>query len=74
MTRDKSKFLKLTKKEKGSVTFGDNVSAKILGKFIATLGNKKNKEENVLLVENLKPNILSVSQTCDQGNILIFDS
>jgi hypothetical protein len=25
----KSKFLNLTKKEKGSVTFGDNVSAKI---------------------------------------------
>jgi hypothetical protein len=74
MTGDKSKFLKLTKKEKGSVTFGDNVSAKILGKGTVTLGNKKNKVENVLLVENMKPNLLSVSQTCDQGNILIFDS
>ena len=27
-----------------------------------------------LLVENLKPNLLSVIQTCDQGNICIFDS
>ena len=27
-----------------------------------------------MLVENLKPNLLSVSQTCDQGNIFIFDS
>ena len=29
--------------------------------------------KNVLLVENLKPNLLSVSQMCDQGNICIFD-
>jgi hypothetical protein len=28
----------------------------------------------VLLVENLKPNLLSVSQTCDHGHILVFDS
>jgi hypothetical protein len=62
-TGDKIKFLKLTKKEKGSVTFGDNVSTKILGKGTIALGNKKNNEENVLLVENLKPYILSVSQT-----------
>ena len=27
-----------------------------------------------MLVENLKPNILSVSQRCDQGHICIFDS
>jgi hypothetical protein len=32
MTGEKNKFLNLTKKEKGSVTFGDNVSSKILGK------------------------------------------
>jgi hypothetical protein len=74
MTEDKSKFLNLKKKEKGSVTFGDNVSAIILGKGTVTLGNKKNKAENVLLVENLKPNLLSVIQTCDQGHILIFYS
>jgi len=28
----------------------------------------------VLLVENLKPNLLSVIHTCDQDDILIFDS
>ena len=32
------------------------------------------KENNVLLVENLKPNLLSVSQTCDLQHICIFDS
>ena len=32
------------------------------------------KDKNIFLVKNLKPNILSVSQTCDQGHICIFDS
>jgi hypothetical protein len=74
MTGDQRKFLKLKKKGKGKVTFGDNMSAKILGKGTVSLGNNKTKAEDVLLVENLKPNILSVSQTCDQGHILTFDS
>jgi hypothetical protein len=74
MTGHQKKFLKLMKKEKGKVTFGDNVSAKILGKDTVSIGNNKTKVENVLLVENVKPNILSVSQTCDQGHILTFDS
>ena len=34
----------------------------------------KDKAKNVLLVENLKPSLLSVSQTCDQEHIFIFDS
>jgi hypothetical protein len=65
MTGDQRKLLKLNKKGKGKVTFGDNVSAKILGKGIVSLGNKKTKAEDVLLVENLKPNLLSVSHICD---------
>ena len=32
------------------------------------------KDENVFLVKNLKPNILSVIQTCDKGQICMFDS
>jgi hypothetical protein len=31
-------------------------------------------EENVLLVENMKHNMLSVSQMCDQGHTLLFNS
>jgi hypothetical protein len=42
MTGDKIKFINLTKKEKGSVTFGDNVFSRIHGKGTVTLGNKKN--------------------------------
>ena len=34
----------------------------------------KVKDENVLLVNNLKANHLSLSQTCDQGYVCIFDS
>ena len=50
------------------------MSTKILGKGTVSPGNNKAKAENVLLVENIKPNLLSVSQTCDQGHILTFDS
>ena len=34
----------------------------------------KMKDEKFFLVKSLKPNILSVTQTCDQGHICIFDS
>jgi hypothetical protein len=74
MTRDQDKFLNLKRKENGSVTFGDSVSSKILEKGTISLGNNRAKVENVLLVENLKPNLLNVIQKCDQGHILIFDS
>src|SRR5271154_3425980 len=30
--------------------------------------------ENVLLVEDMEHNLLSVSQTCDKGHFMIFDS
>ena len=71
MTGDKNKFLNL-KQHKGKVTFGDNASGNILGKGTVNLG--KDKAKNALLVEKLKPSLLSVSQTCDQGHIFIFDS
>ena len=70
MIGDPNKFITL-KDNKGKVTFGDNLSSKIIDKGTIVVNNKI-KEENVLLVENINPNILSVSQTCDQGNICIF--
>ena len=60
------------KKHKGKVTFGENASGNILGKGTVNVG--KAKAKNVLLVENLKPSLLSVIQTCDQGHICIFYS
>ena len=62
MTRKKDEFKSL-KKQKGKVTFGDNASGNILGKGTVSLGKAKGK--NVLLVKNLKPSHISVSQTCD---------
>jgi hypothetical protein len=54
MKGDKGKFLTMINKNKGKVTFGDNVSAKILGKCTVSLGNKKNKSENVLYSRKFK--------------------
>ena len=71
MTGDEDKFLNLNK-HKGKVTFGDNASSNICGKGTVKLG--KAKAKNVLLVENMKPILLSVSQTHDQGHIYVFDS
>ena len=71
MTGNKDTFLNL-KKQKGKVTFGDNASGNILGKDTASLG--KDKAKDVLLIIKLKPSLLSVSQTCDQGHFCIFDS
>jgi hypothetical protein len=74
MTGDKDKFLTLKKERDGSISFGNDNSAKIIGRGTIKLGSKDAREENVLLVEDMKHNLLSVSQMCDQGHRLMFDS
>jgi hypothetical protein len=74
MTGDQTKFLTLKEEKGGRVTFGDNGSARIVGKGIVSLDNGKTKTHNALYVEGLKHNILSVSQMCDQGYNLTFHS
>ena len=73
MTGDPNKFISIKINKKGKVIFGDNLSSKIIGKGKRDLRDKM-KVEDVFLVKNLKPNFLSVSQTCDQGHLCIFDS
>jgi hypothetical protein len=73
MTGDQSKFVSL-KKKGGNVAFGDDSSTKILRKGTVNLGNENVKSRKVLLVEDLKHNILSVNKICDQGYTLTFDS
>ena len=73
MIGDPNKFIRLRKDNKGKVAFGDNMSSKIIGKGTTAINNKI-KDKNVLLVEDLKPNLLSVSQTCDQRSIFTFES
>ena len=65
MTGDPSNFTLLKKKEGGSVTFGDNSQGKIIG--IGNVGKKNFTLSNVLLVEGLKHNLISISQLCDNG-------
>jgi hypothetical protein len=74
MIGDKNRFISLKKERDGSVSFGNENSTIIIGKGTIKLGSKDAKAENVLLVENMKHNFLSVSQMCDQGHRLIFDS
>jgi hypothetical protein len=73
MTGDQIKFV-ILKKRGGNVAFGDDSSTKILGKGTVNLGSENVKVGKVLLVEDLKHNLLSVNKICDQGCTLTFDS
>ena len=53
MTHNKSSFVNI-EKDKGSVSFGNNNSAKVQEKGTVNLGSKKPLAENVLLVDNMK--------------------
>ncbi len=71
MTGDKSKFSSLVAKDGGLVTFGDNSKGKIIG--IGKVGmNLSPCIENVLLVDGLKHNLISISQLCDKGYDVTF--
>ena len=74
LTSDRDKFLTLQKERNGSVSFGNDNSTKIIGEGTIRIGNKNEKAQNVLLVEDIKHNLLSVSQMCDQGHKLTFES
>jgi hypothetical protein len=73
MTGDQDKFISW-KRKGGNVALGDDSSAKILGEGVVELGKKNLKAKDVLLVEDLKHNLLCVSKMCDQGYTLMFDS
>ena len=73
MNKDQDKFISL-KRKGGNVAFGDDSSTKILGEGVVELGRKNVKEKNVILVEDLNHNLVSVIKMCDQGYSLTFDS
>lgn len=58
-------------KEK-NVTFGKNALTTIKGKGIIFLLKEKVKAGNILFVDGLNYNLLSVSHMCDQGNEIVF--
>ena len=72
MIGEKRKFLSLKEKDRGSnATFGNNSLARIKGNGVVIL-DKKIEPQNVLYVEGLKHNLLSVSQMCDNGYDVTF--
>ena len=74
MTGDKEKLQSYSALEKErKVSFGNDTPSLIKGKGSVLL-KEKFKAGNVMYVDGLKHNLLSVSQTCDQGNKVIFQS
>ena len=73
MTGDVEKFVAMRSKDGGKVTFGGNQSGKIIG--VGEIGTKGGHQiKDVYLVEGLCHNLLSVSQSADKNNWIIFDS
>ena len=72
MSGEEQLFNIVTKKDFGSVTFGDNSKVRAVGissvSFVGTT-----QVERVLLFDGLKHNLLSISQLCDEGNIVTFE-
>ena len=73
MTGDLTQFISLKLKAKGHVTYGDNNRGRILGR--GDVGTKDSTTiENVLYVEGLKHSLLSISQLCDKGYKVNFET
>ena len=72
MSGEEQFFSNVTKQDLSSVTFSDNSKVRAVGigsvSFVGTT-----QVEHVLLVDGLKYNLLSISQLCDEGNIVIFE-
>lgn len=73
MTGDKASFTTLKRDKDGSITFYNNNSSKVLGKGTMELGNGASLANNALLVENMRHNLLCISQMCDKSHTLKFN-
>eukprot|EP00253_Pinus_taeda_P014397 PITA_14397 len=74
MTGDRNKFISLKEGKDGTVSFGNDESSNVIGTATIKLGSKDAIAKDVLLVENMNHNLLSVGQMCDQGHTMLFDS
>jgi hypothetical protein len=74
MTGDQDNFLSIVKNKTENVTFGNDEPGKIKGKGMVSLSNGKGKAQDVLPVDGMKHNFLSVSQMCDRGCEVVFTS
>ena len=71
MTGDRSLFKVFESKKGDNVTFGDGSKSQIKGKGIISLRGLPDIA-NVLYVEGLGVNLLSISQICDQDFMVLF--
>ncbi|CAA0813882.1 Unknown protein, partial [Striga hermonthica] len=71
MTGLRSNLTNIMPGPSSSVTFGDGAKNKVLGVGCLDVPGLP-KLKNVLLVQNLKANLLSISQLCDQGLYMNF--
>ena len=71
ITEDRSLFKVFKSKKGGNVTFGDGSKSQIKGKRIISLPGLLDIA-NVLYVEGLRVNMLSISQICDQDFMVLF--
>ena len=71
MTGDQSLFKFFESKKGGNVTFGNGSKSQIKGKGIISLPGLLDIT-NVLYVEGLRVNLLSISQICDQDFMVLF--
>ena len=71
MTGDQSLFKVFESNKNGNVSFGDGSKSQIKGKGIISLSGLLDIA-NVLYVEGLRVNLLSISQICDQDFMVLF--
>jgi len=69
MTGDRSKFISLKEVKGGTITLVNNSSRRIIEKDTITLDDGMIKTQNVMLVEFLKNNLLSLVQWFIMGII-----
>ena len=74
MTGDRNKFVSLKEKKDGTVSVGNDGSSNVIGSGTITLRRKDVITNNVLLVENMNHNLLSVGKMCDQRHTILFNS
>ncbi|XP_043699838.1 uncharacterized protein LOC122650492 [Telopea speciosissima] len=73
MTGNKEIFKKYQQYDGGSVRFGNNDGGKIIGKGTVSFGRKV-KSHDVLYMTGLRHSLLSISQICDKGHDVIFNT
>jgi hypothetical protein len=71
MTGDKTLFKELKEGRSGNITYGDGSKSKVMGQGTVDIPGVPTPQE-VLYVEGLKANLLSISQFCDNDLVVQF--